>query len=119
MSASFTPVSPLRGEVWMLNLDPTRGHEQAGTRPALILSVDAFNSGPADLVIVLPITCRSRGVRSHVAVQSPEGGLSVLSFIKCEDVRSVAKIRLQRRLGEISPETMAEVEDKLRILLSL
>lgn len=114
-----TPLSPLRGEVWMLNFDPTRGHEQAGTRPALILSVDVFNAGPADLVIVLPITSRSKGVRSHVAVQPPEGGLSVVSYIKCEDVRSVAKERLSHRLREVSAETMAEVEDKLRILLNL
>lgn len=119
MSIVLSTISPLRGEVWMLNFDPIRGHEQAGTRPALILSVDAFNSGPADLVIVLPITSRSRGVRSHVEVQPPEGGLSIVSYIKCEDVRSVAKIRLQRRLGEISLKTMAEVEDKLRILLDL
>lgn len=119
MSPAPPAPSPLRGEVWMLNLDPTRGHEQGGTRPALILSVDVFNAGPADLVIVLPITSRSKGVRSHVTVQPPEGGLSVESFIKCEDVRSVAKERLHRRLGGISSRTMAEVEDKLRILLNL
>src|SRR5204862_2444879 len=62
MSAALSPPSPIRGEVWMLNFDPTRGHEQAGTRPALIISVDVFNAGPADLVIVLPITSRSKRV---------------------------------------------------------
>ncbi len=119
MNAATSLPSPLRGEVWMLNFDPTRGHEQAGTRPALILSVDVFNAGPADLVIVLPITSRSKGVRSHVVVSPPAGGLSVVSYIKCEDVRSVAKERLHRRLGNISAVTMAEVEDKLKILLGL
>ena len=118
MSAAHSS-SPLRGEVWMLNFDPTRGHEQAGNRPALIISVDIFNAGPADLVIVLPITSRSKGVRSHVAVKPPEGGLSVASFIKCEDVHSVSKERLHRRLGNVSADTMAEVEDRLRILLNL
>ncbi|MCX6379678.1 MAG: type II toxin-antitoxin system PemK/MazF family toxin [Armatimonadetes bacterium] len=112
-------LTPLRGEIWMLNFDPTREHEQAGTRPALILSVDAFNAGPANLAIVIPITSRSKGVRSHVAVHPPEGGLSVTSFIKCEDVRSVAKERFNRRLGEVSAPVMREVEDKLRILLGL
>ena len=67
--------TPLRGEIWMIDLDPTRGHEQAGKRPALIVSDDVFNSGPAGLVIVLPLTTKSKGVRSHVAVQPPEGGL--------------------------------------------
>jgi mRNA interferase MazF len=103
----------------MLNLDPTRGHEQAGTRPALVLSVDAFNAGPADLVVVIPITSRLKGVRSHVAIRPPDGGLSVDSYIKCEDVRSVAKQRLIRRMGEVSTDTMSEAEDKLRILLGL
>lgn len=119
MSAAISSTSPLRGEIWMLNFDPTRGHEQSGIRPALILSVDIFNAGPAALVVVLPITSRSKGIRSHVTIQPPEGGLSVVSYIKCEDVRSVAKERLQRRMGAISAQTLMEVEDKLRILLGL
>ncbi len=47
---------PQRGEVWLIDFDPIRGHEQAGRRPALILSVDVFNAGPADLVVAVPIT---------------------------------------------------------------
>ena len=47
---------PSRGEIWFLNLDPTRDHEQAGSRPALVISVDTFNHGPADLVVILPVT---------------------------------------------------------------
>src|SRR3990170_1190644 len=49
-------VAPGRGEVWMTDLSPVRGHEQAGRRPALIVSDTVFNQGPAGLVIVLPIT---------------------------------------------------------------
>jgi mRNA interferase MazF len=52
----MSTVSPARGEVWMVDFDPTKGHEQGGRRPALVVSVDVFNSGPAELVIVLPIT---------------------------------------------------------------
>jgi len=44
---------PRRGEVWLADLGPTRGHEQAGRRPVLIISDDIFNRGPADLVEVL------------------------------------------------------------------
>ncbi|OYV95604.1 MAG: growth inhibitor PemK, partial [Planctomycetia bacterium 21-64-5] len=54
----MTTSQPVRGEVWTVNLDPVRGHEQAGTRPALIVSVNRFNHGPAGLVVVLPITSR-------------------------------------------------------------
>lgn len=116
MSAS---ADPSRGDVWLLTLSPTRGHEQAGTRPALVVSVDLFNHGPADLVVVLPITSRTKGIPFHVEVQPPEGGLSQISYIKCEDVRSVSKERLIHKLGEITSSTLVEVEDRLRILLSL
>ena len=110
---------PLRGEIWMIDLDPTRGHEQAGKRPALIVSDDVFNSGPAGLVIVLPLTSQAKGIRTHVAVQPPEGGLRKPSYIKCEDVRSVAVERLGKRLGTVSPATMEAVVMRLRILMDL
>jgi mRNA interferase MazF len=115
MSAS----EPSRCEVWSINLDPTVGHEQEGTRPALVVSVDKFNHGPADLVVVLPITSKDRKQPIHVPVKPPEGGLSKLSFIKCEDIRSVAKQRLQRFYGTVSAQTMADVEMRIRVLLAL
>ena len=110
---------PLRGEVWDLNFDPTTGHEQAGTRPALILSEDIFNEGPAEMVVVAPITRTPRKIRWHVLVAPPEGGLSSGSFIQCENVRAVSKQRLKRRRGRVSPLVMQQVEDRLRILLGL
>jgi mRNA interferase MazF len=111
--------APSRGEVWDLNLDPTIGHEQAGSRPALILSVDIFNEGPADLVVVIPITRTERKVRWHVLVKPPEGGLVAESFIQCENVRSVSRQRVKRLRGRVSESTLQQVEDRLRILLGL
>lgn len=110
---------PLRGEIWLTTLDPTIGREQAGTRPALIISDDLFNQSHAELVVVLPITSKGKGIRSHVPVLPPEGGLSVESFIKCEDVRSISIQRFGRRLGKVSLRTMDEVENRLRIILAL
>lgn len=110
---------PSRGEIWLVDLNPTRGHEQAGKRPGLVVSVDLFNHGPAGLVVLVPLTTRAKGIPLHVEVHPPEGGLKKKSFIKCEDVHSVAKERLFQRLGAVSSETLAEVEDRLRILLSL
>lgn len=115
----MTAPQPARGDVWLVSLDPVRGHEQAGTRPALGVSVDRFNLGPAGLVVVLPITSRSKGVALHVPVLPPEGGLTLPSFVKCEDVRSVSVDRLVRRLGSVQASTLALVEDRLRILLGL
>lgn len=110
---------PSRAEVWDLNLDPTVGREQAGARPALIMSVNLFNEGPAELVVAVPITRTERRVRWHVQVAPPEGGLAARSFIQCEAIRSISKNRLRRRRGQVSEETMLQVEDRLRILLGL
>ena len=110
---------PLRGEVWMADLDPTRGHEQAGNRPCLVVSADTFNAGPSGLVIILPLTTRAKGIRSHVPLTPPEGGVRKPSFIKCEDVRSVAVERLDMRLGVVSASTMQAVEFCVRVLMDL
>jgi mRNA interferase MazF len=115
MSAS----DPRRGDVWAINLDPTVGREQAGIRRALVVSVDKFNHGPADPVVVLPITSKDKKQPIHVPLKPPEGGLPTISFIKCEDIRSVSKQRLKRFYGTVSAQTMAEVEQRIRILLNL
>lgn len=112
-------MNPLRGDVWLVDLNPVRGHEQSGTRPALIFSVDLFNSGLAGLVVVIPITTKFKGIPFHIEVIPPEGGLVSTSYIKCEDIRSVAKDRLTKRLGAISPATLEMVEDRIQILLGL
>src|SRR5262249_10641243 len=110
---------PFRGEIWFLNLDPTHGREQAGSRPALVISVDPFNHGPADLVVVLPVTSRAKGIPFHVMIEPPEGGVRQPSFVKCEDIRSVSRSRLQERWGMVASSTLAAVEDRLRILMGL
>ncbi len=110
---------PRLGEVWLVDLNPTRGHEPFGRRPALIVSVDLFNQGPAELIVVLPVSSKEKGIPFHVPIEAPEGGISKRSFIKCEDIRSISKDRLSKRLGPVSRETMVAVEDRLRILLNL
>jgi mRNA interferase MazF len=108
-----------RGEIWLVGLDPTKGREQAGMRPALIISVDMFNHGAAELVVAIPITSRAKGIPLHVEVKPPEGGLTLTSFVKCEDVRSISTSRLVRPLGKVSPQTIDMIEDRMRILLGL
>lgn len=111
---------PLRGEIWSANLDPTLGHEQAGSRRVLIVSTNTFNKGLAELVMVLPITRTNRGIPAHVVINPPEGGLSARSFILCDNIRSISKRRLGTQAwGSISPQTMAKVEEYLRLLLEL
>ena len=108
-----------RGEVWFVDLNPTKGREQSGRRPCLIISDDRLNRSPADLVIVVPITSKDKRIPSHVEMHPPEGGLTVRSFIKCEDVRSISTERLVTMLGTIKTATLESVADRLRLLLSL
>lgn len=112
-------VSCHRGEVWFVDLDPTKGREQSGRRPCLIVSDDRLNRSPADLVIVVPITSKDKRIPSHVELNPPEGGLQVRSFIKCEDVRSISMERLVKLMGNVKTATLESVADRLRLLLSL
>lgn len=111
--------NPRRGEVWLADLHPTRGREQSGRRPVLVISVDLFNAGPADLIVVLPLTSTLRDIPLHVRVMKPDGGVRNDSVILCEAVRSISKERLLTRWGALSRATLAEVEDRLRVLLDL
>ena len=111
--------SPQRGEVWLADLDPTFGHEQGGSRPVLIVSVDSFNSGLSGLVIVLPLTSRIRTLPLHVPINPPEGGLRKPSVILCDAIRSIDRRRLIDRWGSVNASTQSTVEDRLRRLLGL
>jgi mRNA interferase MazF len=108
-----------RGEIWLSDLNPVRGHEQAGTRPVLVVSVDAFNHGPAQLVVVVPLTTRDREIPLRVPIEPPDGGRRETSFAMCEAVRSISTERLVRCWGIVEQPTLARVEDRLRILLEL
>lgn len=110
---------PLRGEIWEVDLNPTQGREQAGQRPALVVSADQFNRSRAELVIVLPITSQDKGIPFHVRIDKREGGVMKTSFVKPEDVRSISKDRLIARWGKVSPATLHEVEDRLRLLFNI
>lgn len=108
-----------RGEIWTVTLDPVVGHEQAGKRPALIVSADALNQSPAGLIAVLPITSKARALPSRVRIAPPEGGLSMESWVITEQVRTISKQRLLLRLGTVTAATMEQVSACLRLLLEL
>jgi mRNA interferase MazF len=119
MSTRSGVVSPARGEIWEVNLNPTVGREQSGSRPALIVSDNGLNSGPRELVVVIPVTGTARGLPTHIPVIPPEGGLTKPSVIMAEQVRSVSKDRLGHRYGVVTEATMDQVDQILRIVLSL
>lgn len=112
---------PARGEVWTVDLEPVRGHEQGRVRPALVISNDEFNNGPAGLVIVVPLTTRERArMPLRVRIDPPEGGLKETSFALCEAVRSITSDRLKGDAwGSVSGRTLAAVGFRIRTLLDL
>ena len=109
-----------RGEIWLADLQPTRGHEPAAACPVVIISTNIFNHGPADLVFVLPVTRTDRRIPMHVRIDPPEGGVSARSYIVCDALRSIAKDRLgPRAWGRVSAATLRTVVDNLCILMAL
>lgn len=112
-------ISPKLGDVWLIDLNPSKGHEQAGLRPALIVSVDEFNNCPADLIVALPITTKQRDIPTRIRLSPPEGGLKKTSFIICEQIRTVSKERLKRRLGKVRYDTLNQARDCISMILGL
>jgi mRNA interferase MazF len=106
--------------VWLVDPNPSRGHEQAGRRPALVVSADAFNRSRAGLVFVVPLTSRARGIPTHVEVRPPDGGLNETSWARCEDLRSVSTERLMTGpLGMVPTEVLGAIGERLRLLLQV
>ncbi len=101
---------PRRGEVYLVNLDPTVGKEIRKTRPALIIQTDTYNRYSATTVVV-PITSNtSNPGPSKVLVTPPEGGLKKESVILLKQIRVVDKRRLLKRLGKVESQTLRKVD---------
>ena len=99
---------PFRGEIWNADLDPTRGREQAGKRPVIVVSTDRFNEGPAELVVVLPITSKAKGIPWHVPLAAGVGtGLKTASFAMVEGTLVLATILRRVRLDLVPGQTIA------------
>jgi mRNA interferase MazF len=100
-----------RGEVWLADLNPTRGSEQAGTRPVLVFQNDMMSKFTTT-ILAIPLTTNLRraSLPSCVRVCKNEGGLTSDSVLLCHQLRVLDKMRLQRKLGSISPQSLAAVE---------
>jgi mRNA interferase MazF len=108
-----------RGEVYLANPDPVVGHEQGGTRPHLVISINPMNRSAARLLIGVPLTTTDRGSELHVRLDPPEGGLARVSYAMPEMARSVSQARLIRRLGYASADTVEAVAKHVGVLIGL
>lgn len=101
-----TPRIPLAAEIWYVDFDPQVGREQAGIRPALVLSNDRFNRALNGLIIAAPITGTDRGVPVHLRVEAGMGGLTKTSFILCDQTSAFSENRFLRYRGEVTAEIL-------------
>jgi len=111
---------PRRGDVYLVAFDPTLGAEIKKTRPALVLQNDIANRH-SSITVVAAITSQFEGhlYPTQVLVSKPEGGLRTDSVVLLNQIRSVDKRRLVRRLGTLKASTMRAVDRALEISLGL
>lgn len=111
---------PKRGEVHLVNFDPTLGAEIKKTRPALILQNDIANRhSPITIVGAITSQFEEPLYPTEVLVHSSEGGLKTGSVVLLNQVRSIDQRRLIKRLGVLRPHTMKRVDRALLISFGL
>jgi mRNA interferase MazF len=113
--------NPERGEIWRVDWSPGRGSEQTGRRPALVVQTDPANRNPRyPNTIVVTLSTKGRDVPSHVLVEpTAANGLTAPSFIKCEQLLTISKERLEERMGRLSSADLNRVASALRLVLAL
>jgi mRNA interferase MazF len=113
--------APRRGEVWLVALDPTVGHEIKKTRPALVIQNDVGNRH-SPLTIVAAMTSKVALVPYPVEVvvePTRANGLQVPSAIRLDQIRTVDRRRLIRRMGVVGAAIQGQVDRALKISLGL
>lgn len=114
----------LRGEVWMIDLDPARTGEADKRRPAVIVSNDGANHSVMraehGVVTVVPVTSSTRRIYPfQVRLPAKESGLTRDSKAQAEQIRAVSIDRVSSRVGRLSPALLLELDEALRLHLSL
>lgn len=112
--------APIRtGDIWYAVLDPTRGREQGGYRPVVIVSADWFHDvSGAELMLCAPLTTRDRQFETHVHIDPPEGGIRKRSWAMCEQMRATSPDRFRKRLGQVDPTTVEHIRTIVRQLMT-
>ncbi|WP_319423236.1 type II toxin-antitoxin system PemK/MazF family toxin [Pleurocapsa sp. FMAR1] len=111
---------PKRSEVYLVNFDPTIGSEIRKTRPALILQNDIGNEfSPITIVAAITSQYDDNLYPTEVFIEPPEGGLSNNSVVLLNQIRSIDKKRLIKRLGKLTLTSMKQVERAIQISFEL
>lgn len=102
----------LRGDIYWADLNPTRGNEQAGSRPVLILSHEVFNER-SGTVIAMALTSNQPSAGFPLTLELLVKSLPKKSWVKISQIRTLSVARLGRRLGRASPEQLHETIEGL------
>jgi mRNA interferase MazF len=106
----------LRGDVRWADLNPARGHEQAGRRPVLVLSHDVFNER-SGTVIAMALTSQEPRAGFPLTLESKAAGLPKRTWIKISQIRTLSVARIGQRLARASDEELARALDGLNEIL--
>ncbi len=106
----------LRGEIRWANLNPVRGHEQAGRRPVLILSQDVFNQR-SGTVIAVALTSQPQRAGFPLSLELESKKLPKRTWVKISQIRTLAVERIGRKIGQVSPEEIAQVVEGLNEII--
>lgn len=102
----------LRGDIRWANLNPTRGHEQAGRRPVVILSQDIFNER-SGTVIALALTSQPQRAGFPLTLELKSKRLPKCSWVKISQIRTLSTERMGRKIASVSPEELARLVEGL------
>jgi mRNA interferase MazF len=112
-------ITPKRGELYRADPGSAVGHEQAGRRPYLVISVDRFNRGPIGLAVVVPLTTTEWPNSFHIRIEPAESGLPRVSYAMPEMARSLSTLRLERRLGRVPLKVVDTAAQRTGVLIGL
>lgn len=106
----------LRGEIRWADLSPTRGREQAGQRPVLVLSQDVFNER-SGTVIAVALTSQPPRAGFPLTLEVHSKGLPKRSWVKISQIRTLAVERIGKRLRDVTPEELVQALEGLNEIL--
>lgn len=108
-----------RGEIHLVDWSPGRGSEPTGLRPALVLQNDIGNKYSATTIVAAVTTASGKTYPFQVHLEPGESGLLKPSTVLLEQILTVDKRRLVKKIGQISPEKLYEVEKAIHNSLGL
>ena len=108
----------LRGDIVWADLNPVRGHEQAGQRPVVVLSHDIFNER-SGTVIAMAITSQEQRAGFPLTLELPDDvGLAKHAWVKISQVRTLSTERLGKKIGRVTPELLEQLVEGLNEIIA-